>query len=88
MNKETNFETETAAITLPATVEKVIKSPVPDEPDKAQISVHGADALYRELRIENTLQNDKGDEVKLKAGAKIEVTVEAPADATTPKEDH
>ena len=88
MSKETTSTTETAAITLPATVEKIIKSPFPDEPDKAQIAVHGADELYRELRIENTLQNNKGEEVELKPGAKIDVTVEAPVAATTPKEDH
>jgi hypothetical protein len=87
MSKETTSTTETAAITLPATVEKIIKSPFPDEPDKAQIAVHGADELYRELRIENTLQNNKGEEVELKPGAKIDVTVEAPVAATTPKED-
>jgi hypothetical protein len=88
MNKETNSSTETAAITMPATVEKVIKSPFPDEPDKAQIAVHGADELYRELRIENSLQNENGEAVELKQGAKIDVTIEAPAEAVVPKEEH
>jgi hypothetical protein len=76
---------ETASVTLPGTVEKVIKSPDPSEPDKAQIVVEGADELYREIRIDNALQNEKGEEVALKPGADVEVTVEAPADATTPK---
>ena len=31
--------------TLPGTVEKIIKSPFPSEPDKAQIAVEGADDL-------------------------------------------
>jgi hypothetical protein len=70
---------------LPGTVEKIIKSPVPSEPEKAQITVEGGDHLYREIRIENTLTNDKGEEVSLKAGAHVEVTVEADAGATTPK---
>jgi hypothetical protein len=76
---------ETASVTLPGTVEKLIKSPDPSEPDKAQIVVEGADELYREIRIDNALQNEKGEEVALKPGADVEVTVEAPADATAPK---
>ena len=87
MEKEMNSAAETATVTLPATVEKVIKSPFPNEPDKAQIAVHGADELYRELRIENTLENEEGEKVELKPGAKIDVIVEAPAEAVVAKED-
>jgi hypothetical protein len=76
---------ETASVTLPGTVEKVIKSPDPSEPDKAQIVVEGAEELYREIRIDNALQNEKGEEVALKPGTEVDVTVEAPADTTTPK---
>jgi hypothetical protein len=36
--------------TLPGKVEKIIKSPVPDEPEKAQIEVHGADELIKDQR--------------------------------------
>jgi glutathione S-transferase len=74
-----------ATVTLPGMVERVIKSADPNEPDKAQIAVEKADELYREIRIDNTLQNDKGEEVALKPGAAVAVTVEAPADATTPQ---
>jgi hypothetical protein len=70
--------------TLPATVEKIIKSPSPSVPDKAQIAVEGADHLYRELRIENTLVDENGDKVHLKQGADVEVTIEAEPEATTP----
>ena len=72
---------------LPGTVEKIIESPFPSVPEKAQITVEGADHLYREIRIDNTLTNDNGEEVSLKPGAHVEVTVEAAADATTPKND-
>jgi hypothetical protein len=82
---EESVAPENASVTLPGTVEKVIKSPDPSEPDKAQIVVEGADELYREIRIDNTLQNEKGEEVALKPGTDVDVTVEAPADATTPK---
>jgi hypothetical protein len=70
---------------LLGTVEKIIKSPFPSEPEKAQIAVEGADHLYREIRIDNTLTNEDGDDVSLKPGAKVEVTVEADAKDTTPK---
>jgi uncharacterized membrane protein len=75
---------EKPSITLPGTVEKIIKPPVPSMPEKAQITVEGADDLYKEIRVENTLTNEKGEEVKLKDGAKVEVTVEAGPEATVP----
>jgi len=37
---------------LPATVKKLIKSKRPDEPEKAEIDVHDADELCREIRVE------------------------------------
>jgi hypothetical protein len=77
--------TEKPSAILPGTVEKIIKSPFPSEPEKAQITVEGADHLYREIRIDNTLTNDQGEEVSLKPGAQVEVTVAAEADATKPK---
>ena len=76
---------EKPSTTLPATVEKVIKSHTPGEPEKAQISVEGADHLYRELRIDNTLTDENGDKVRLKPGAEVEVTIEAEPAATTPQ---
>ncbi|HEX4425725.1 MAG TPA: hypothetical protein VH079_10025 [Terriglobales bacterium] len=79
-------ESQTVTVTLPGTVERVIKSVYPDEPDKAQIAVDGADDLYREIRIENKLLNDKGEEVALKVGAEVAVTVEAPVEAIDPKD--
>jgi len=78
---------EKSSAILPGTVEKIIKSPYSDEPEKAQISVEGADHLYREIRIDNTLTNENGDEVSLKRGAHVEVTVEAAAEDTTLKID-
>ena len=60
-------------ITRPGTVEKIIKSPFPQVPEKAEIAVEGADHLYREIRIENTLEDENGNQVKLKAGAQVAV---------------
>ena len=72
---------ENPRTTLPATLEKVITPLVPKEPEKAQISIERADHLYREIRIENTLTDAQGHRVKLKPGAEVEVTVEAPPEA-------
>ena len=76
---------EKPSVTLSGTVEKIVKPPIPNEPEKAQIAVEGADDLYREIRIDNTLTNEDGEAVKLKLGAQVEVTVEAEPKATTPK---
>jgi len=74
---------EKPSVTLPGTVEHIIESPHPSVPEKAEISVQGADELYQEIRIENTLTDEHGDEVRLKKGAHVEVTVEAELAATT-----
>lgn len=76
---------EKPSATLPGTVEKIIKSPLPNEPEKAQIAVEGADHLYREIRIENALTDENGDKVRLKPGAHVDVTVEAESKDTTAK---
>jgi hypothetical protein len=60
---------------LPGTVEKIILARPPSQPEKAQIAVGGADHRYRDLRIENLLTDEHGDDVKLKTGAHVEVTV-------------
>lgn len=66
-------------------MEKIIEPLHPSMPQKAEIAVHGADELYQEIRIENTLTDANGEEVKLKEGAHVEVTVEAEAVETTAK---
>ena len=66
------------------TVQKVIQSP--DEPEKAEIEVEGADHLYREIRIENVVEDEEGRKAKLKQGEKVDVIVEADLKATTPAE--
>ena len=72
-------------VTLPGTVEKIITPPDPREPEKAQINIQqGADPLYKEIRIKNTLTDEKGNPVKLKKGATVEVTVEATPSGVIP----
>ncbi|MFY9947158.1 MAG: hypothetical protein WAK27_00605 [Candidatus Sulfotelmatobacter sp.] len=77
--------TDKPSVKLPGTVEKIIKPSEPGEPEKAQISIEGADDLYREIRIENSLTAKNGDQVGLKQGAEVDVTLEADKEATQPK---
>ena len=63
---------------MPGTVDKIIPILDPNQPEKAQIVVKGAGD--RDLRIENTLIDENGDEVRLKKGAHVEVTVTARAE--------
>lgn len=73
-----------ASTTLPGKVERVIQPhPQSGEPEKAQIAVEGADHLYREIRVPNTLVDGEGKKVKLKPGADVEVTIEADPVVTT-----
>ena|SRR5579863_9347657 len=71
----------------PGVVEKIIKPIHPSEPEKAQIGVEGADHLYKEIRIENTLEDENGHKVKLKEHAQVDVVIEADAEATIPQDE-
>jgi hypothetical protein len=77
--------TKKPKIRKPGRVQNIVKSPVPGIPEKAEIAVEGADHLYREIRIENALEDEHGNKVKLKQGAHVEVTVEADPKETIPK---
>jgi hypothetical protein len=61
---------------MPGTVDKIIP-PRPHQPEKAQIAVGGTGQRYRDLRIENTLTDEHGDDVKLEKDDRVEVTVTA-----------
>jgi hypothetical protein len=84
-SKDDDQDQDKVAVTLPGTVKKVIPPIHPSLPEKAEISVEGADELYREIRVENALSDEHGNEVSLKPGAEVQVTIEADADATKPK---
>jgi hypothetical protein len=55
--------TEKPSVTLPGTVENIIKPSEPSQPEKAQIAIEGADDLYKEIRIKNSLTTENGNEV-------------------------
>jgi hypothetical protein len=64
---------------IPGTVDKLVPSPRLNQSEKAQIAIEG-DHGYRDLRIENSLTDEHGDEVKLIKGAHVDVTVAARPD--------
>jgi hypothetical protein len=77
---ERNLDTvrvpELPSTTIAGTVDKIIPSR-PSQPEKAQIHIDRAGHGHPDLRIENSLSDKNGDEVKLKKGAHVEVTVTA-----------
>jgi hypothetical protein len=72
---DTSRRPEPASITVPGTVDKIIPPSAPRKPEKAQIDVDGAERT--QIRIENALTDEHGDDVKLKKGAQVDVTVAA-----------
>ena len=75
-------------VTVAGVVQKILKPVVPGQQEKAEISLEGADELYREIRIDNTLKNADGEPVALKRGAEVDVTVEADPKDTVAKSDN
>jgi hypothetical protein len=66
---------------LQGTVQKIIEPVFPGEVEKAEIRVHGADPLYREIRIENVVTDGEGNKAGLKDGAEVAVIVETDSSA-------
>ena len=70
---------------LNGTVKRIIKPYSPNEPEKAEVDIHEAEPLYREIRIENVVTDENGEKKHLRQGAKVDVIIEADSDATTGK---
>ena len=68
---------EPPSTTVPGTVDKIIPSPRQGQSEKVQIALDETDPRYRDFRIENTLTDEHGDDVKLKKGGHVKVTVTA-----------
>ncbi len=68
---------ERPSTTMPGTVDKIIPSPRQGQSERAQIALDETNPRYRDFRIENTLTDEHGDDVKLKKGGHVEVTVTA-----------
>ncbi len=72
---------EEPSVTLTGMVEKIVKSPLSNEPGHAQIAIEGVDHQYEAIRIENTLTDKSGNKVQLKPGAEVEVTIKTAPEA-------
>ena len=68
---------EQASTSVPGTVEQIIAPRHAGQPERAQIAVDGAHDPHRDFRIENTFTDENGEDVRLKKGAHVEVTVTA-----------
>jgi hypothetical protein len=82
LNRDTKRIAEQPSITLPGSVDKIIPSRA-SQTEKVQIGVENADRGYRDLRIGNVLIDEHGDDVKLKKGAHVAVTVTAGRNASS-----
>ena len=80
LNLDTARIPEQPSVTMSGTVDKIIPSPRPSQPERAQIAVDAAAPRHRDhFIIENTLTDEHGDNVKLQRGDHVEVTVTAEA---------
>jgi hypothetical protein len=77
LNLDTTRIPELPSTTMSGTVHKIILSRRPGQTEEAQIVVDGGDHRHRDLRIKNTLTDENGDDVRLKKGAHVQVTVTA-----------
>jgi len=77
LNLDTARVSEPPSISVSGTVKKIIPSWRSGVSEKAEIAVEGDDNSRRPLRVDNTLTDEHGDDVKLKKGAHVEVTVAA-----------
>jgi len=75
VNLDTTRTPEQPTAVMTGTVDKIIPPPRPRQSETARIKVDGADHRHRHLDIENTLVDEHGDDVKLKKGTHVEVTV-------------
>ena len=70
---------------LCGTVQKVLKSSHSRDPEKVEIRIDEADDLYKEIRVENVVKDENGEEFQLNPGAKIDVVLEADSNDTRKK---
>jgi hypothetical protein len=76
--------TGTASVTFTGSVEMIAKSEIPNAPEIAQIAVESGSQGSNIITIENTLTDKSAHEVHLNPGDRLEVTVDAKADAIRP----
>lgn len=73
-----------ASVTLRGCVEKIIPFSQNGHSDAVQIVIDGAESLYREIRIQNILQDGNGGAVALQPGLEVEITIKVRAGKQAP----
>jgi hypothetical protein len=68
---------EQPSTSMSGTVDKIIPERNPSQPETADISIEKGHQPSQSLRVENTLTDENGDEVRLKKGAQVDITVTA-----------
>ncbi len=87
LNLDTTRIPEQPSTILSGIVDKIILSARPSQPEEARIALQDADRRSRNLRIENTLADENGDDVRLEKGARVAVTVTAEPKTAKIRED-
>ena len=72
---------------LRGAVQKVIQPRYANEVEKAQIEINEADHPYREIRVENVLTDEHGEERALKPGEEVDIVIEVDSDPMLRKPD-
>jgi hypothetical protein len=75
LNLDVTRVPEQPSTSMPGTVEKIIPERNPSQPEKADISIAEGHQPGQSLRIESMLTDENGDEVRLKKGAHVDITV-------------
>jgi hypothetical protein len=82
LNLDTTRIPDQPSVTMPGTIDKIIPSPRPSQPERAQTAVEGDDP-HQNLTIENMLTDEHGSDVRLKKDAHAEVTITADRETPT-----
>ena len=61
---------------LTGTVKRIIKPLGHHEPEKAEVDINEADPLYREIRVENVVEDDHGKKTRLQEGEGVDLIIE------------
>lgn len=68
---------EKPSTTLLGTVDKIVMPVDPGLPEKVQITLQDVDGVPQQIRIENTLTSENGNEVTINKGAVVKITIKA-----------
>jgi hypothetical protein len=82
LNLGTGRTPEPPRVSMPGTVIEIVPPGQLGKPESAQIVLDVGERQHRSFRIENSLTDEYGDDVKLNKGASVEVSVTAKDEST------